>query len=86
MTATDSLSGNAASNYVLTQPTGLSAVIAPAALTVTGTTVLSKTYNGSNVATLSGGTLAAGAGNSLGGTGVYSADASGVTLTTASSG
>lgn len=84
--AADSISGPGVSNYVLLQPSGLSAVISPANLTVTGTTVLSKTYNGSNVATLSGGTLAPGLGNTIGGTGVYSADASGVTLTTASSG
>ena len=86
VTAADSLSGSAASNYVLTQPTGLSAVISPASLTVTGSTVVAKYYNGSTVATVTGGILAAGTGNNIGGNGVLSADINGVTLTTASTG
>ena len=84
--ANDSLSGAAAVNYVLVQPTGLAGTIAPAPLTVGNTVVTSKTYNGSNAAVVSGGQLVAGAGNTLGGSGVLSADAANVHLTTVSSG
>ena len=57
VTANDSLGGSSANNYTLTQPTSLSADITPKALTVNNTSVASKTYNGSNTATLSGGSL-----------------------------
>jgi hypothetical protein len=57
VTATNTLSGSAADNYSLTQPTGLTANITPKALTVTGTTVANKTYNGNDLATVSNGTL-----------------------------
>ncbi len=57
VTASDALSGAGAGNYTLTQPTGLSANITPAALTVNGTSVTNKVYDGTTAATLSGGTL-----------------------------
>ncbi|MBT8634011.1 filamentous hemagglutinin, partial [Polynucleobacter paneuropaeus] len=57
VTAADTLSGAAAGNYTLTQPTGLTANITAKVLTVTGTTVTNKTYDGTNVATVTGGSL-----------------------------
>ncbi len=66
----DAISGAAAGNYVLQQPTGLTGVISPAPLIVTGTTVASKVYDGSNKATLVGGTLV----------GVIASDAGSVSL------
>ena len=84
--ANDSLSGPAAGNYVLVEPTGLAGMITPAPLTVGNTLVTSRTYNGTNVATVSGGQLVAGAGNTIGGSGVLSADAANVHLTTVGSG
>jgi hypothetical protein len=57
VTVADSLSGSAAGNYMLTQPTGLSANITPAPLTVTGETATNKVYDGTTTAALSGGTL-----------------------------
>ncbi len=57
VTANDTISGSSASNYTLTQPTGLSADITPKELTVNNTTVANKAYSGTNTATLSGGTL-----------------------------
>jgi filamentous hemagglutinin family protein len=86
VTAGNSLSGAAAVNYVLVEPTGLSGTIAPAPLTVGNSIVTSKTYNGSNAAVVSGGQLVAGAGNTIGGSGVLSADAANVHLTTVNSG
>ncbi|MBT8524338.1 hypothetical protein G6735_08495, partial [Polynucleobacter paneuropaeus] len=56
-------------NYTITQPTGLTANITAKTLTVTGTTVANKVYDGSNTATLTG-TLS----------GVVSTDAANVTL------
>ena len=56
-TASDSISGSAAGNYNLTQPTGLSANITPASLTVTGESAQSKVYDGTTTATLSGGSF-----------------------------
>ena len=53
----DSISGSAAGNYTLTQPTGITANITPKALTVTGTTIANKVYDGSTTATISGGSL-----------------------------
>jgi filamentous hemagglutinin family protein len=58
VTATDTLGGAGAGNYTVVQPTGLSGTINPAALTVTGTSVGSRTYDGTTVASLTGGTLA----------------------------
>jgi len=57
VTATDSISGASSSYYTLTQPTGLTASITAKALTVLGTTVSTKTYDGTAVATLTGGSL-----------------------------
>ncbi|WP_158525557.1 YDG domain-containing protein, partial [Polynucleobacter paneuropaeus] len=75
VTAADSLTGSAAGNYTLTQPTGLTANITAKTLTVDGTTVANKTYDGTNTASFSGGTL----------NGLVSADAINVTLTQAGS-
>lgn len=52
--ASDSVSGAAAGNYVLTQPSGLTANITPASVTLNGVAVTSKTYDGTVNATLSG--------------------------------
>ncbi len=57
ITGTSTLGGTAAGNYTLTQPTGLSASITAKALTVIGQTAANKTYDSTNTATLSGGTL-----------------------------
>jgi hypothetical protein len=57
VTIANTLTNNAAGNYSLTQPTGLTADITPKELTVTGTTVANKTYDGNNVATIANGTL-----------------------------
>ena len=59
VTATDSITatGTAAGDYTLSQPTGLTGTITPFALTVSGTSVTPKTYNGTTAATLTGGTL-----------------------------
>lgn len=48
------LSGSDAGNYNLVQPTGLSATISKANLTVSGLTANNKTYDGTTAATLSG--------------------------------
>lgn len=50
------LTGTAAGNYTLTQPT-LSATITAAPLTLTGVTAANTNYNGTTVALLSGGSL-----------------------------
>jgi filamentous hemagglutinin family protein len=71
VTAADALTGTAAGNYTLTQPTGLAANITPASLTVIGTSVANKVYDGTTAATLSSGMLS----------GVFGSDA--VTLTQA---
>jgi len=65
------LSGTDAGNYNLTQPTGLTANITKADLTVTGITADNKVYNGTTAATMSNGTLV----------GVVAADLASVTLT-----
>jgi len=54
---TVTLGGAAAGNYTLTGATSLTANIIAKALTVTGTMVANKTYDGTKAATLSGGTL-----------------------------
>jgi hypothetical protein len=74
VTTADSLSGSAAGNYTLIQPT-LSATITPKALTDTGETASSKTYDSTTTATLSGGSLS----------GVVAGDAGNVSLTEAGS-
>jgi len=57
VTASDSIGGANNGDYLLTQPTGLTGSITPASLTVTGTVVGDKVYNGTTAATLTGGTL-----------------------------
>jgi filamentous hemagglutinin family protein len=71
VTAADSLSGASAANYSLTQPTGLTANITPASLTVTGETAANKVYDGTVAATLTGGTLV----------GIVAGDGASLTLT-----
>ncbi len=65
------ISGSAAGNYSLTQPTGLTANITAKELTITGITASNKIYDGTTTAILSG-TAAL--------SGVVTADASSVTL------
>ena len=69
------LSGADASNYQLVQPAAVTADITPIALTVSGATALNKAYDGTSVATISGGaiTLAAGEAVSLVTSGVVGA-------------
>jgi hypothetical protein len=55
--ATDSLSGASAGDYTLLEPTDLSGSITPASVSVSGTTVGAKIYNGNTSAPLLGGTL-----------------------------
>jgi uncharacterized repeat protein (TIGR02543 family) len=57
VTSTSSLGGTKAGNYTLTQPTGLTADITAKTLTVTGATVTTKSYTGTNTATLTGASL-----------------------------
>jgi hypothetical protein len=57
ITANDSIGGTGAGDYILVEPTGLTGTITPAILTVSGTTVGGKTYNGTTAASLSGGSL-----------------------------
>ena len=54
VTAAETLSGSGASNYTLTQPTGLSANITPASLTVANATASNKVYDGTTAVTLNG--------------------------------
>ncbi len=54
VTAADSLSGSAASNYSLTQPTGLSADITKADLSISGITATNKVYDTTTAASLAG--------------------------------
>ncbi|WP_293600021.1 YDG domain-containing protein, partial [Polynucleobacter sp. 35-46-11] len=53
----NSISGPAADNYTLTQPTSITANISPKALTVTGTSIANKVYDGTTSAPISGGSL-----------------------------
>ena len=57
VTIADTIAGTSAANYTLTQPTGLTANITPKALTVTGTKVITKVYDGTTTATLTTGVL-----------------------------
>ena len=57
VTAKDTIVGTGVANYTLTQPTGLTGAITPKALTVAGTVVANKVYNGTTAATLTGGVL-----------------------------
>ena len=52
LTGSYTLSGEKAGNYTVTQPTGLTATITPAPLTITGATVTAKTYDGNDSATV----------------------------------
>jgi hypothetical protein len=54
VTASNSLSGSVASNYTLTQPTGLSANITAAPVTISGLSAANKVYNANQVAVLRG--------------------------------
>ena len=69
------LTGADASNYLLIQPASVTADITPITLTVSGATALNKAYDGTSVATISGGaiTLAAGEAVSLVTSGVIGA-------------
>ena len=53
VTATDVLSGAAAANYTLVQPTGLTGIITPKTISVNGTVVADKIYSGTTDATIS---------------------------------
>jgi hypothetical protein len=57
VTASLGLDGADAGNYFLSQPTGLTANITAKQLTVSGAVADGKIYNGSDAATISGGTL-----------------------------
>jgi len=57
ITASDSIGGASAGDYTLVEPTGVTGTIAPAILTVNGSTVGGKTYNGTTAASLTGGSL-----------------------------
>jgi len=57
VSASDSIGGASAEDYTLVEPTGVTGTITPATLTVSGTTVGSKVYNGTTVATLADGSL-----------------------------
>ncbi len=56
VTTAFTISGADSANYILVQPSGITADITPKALTVTGIAVTEKTYDGTTDATLSGGT------------------------------
>ncbi len=51
------ISGMNSGNYLISNPSGLTASITPAALTITGVTAADKVYNRSTAATISGGAL-----------------------------
>ncbi len=65
VTTAYTLSGTDAGNYTLVQPTSMSANITPATLNVTGASAANKTYDGSDSATVSGGSVTALGGDSL---------------------
>lgn len=69
------LSGSAAGNYTVTQPTGLTANITPLTVTVSGASANDKAYDGTTAATISGallsGVLPADVGNVLATTGTF---------------
>ena len=52
LTGNYTLTGDTAKNYTVTQPTGLTADVTPAPLTITGATVKSKKYDGTDDATI----------------------------------
>lgn len=55
--ATFTLGGVDAGNYILVQPSGLTADITPAPLTITGLSISTKVYDGTTAAAVSGGTF-----------------------------
>jgi hypothetical protein len=57
VSVTDSLGGASAGDYLLLDPTGVTGTITPAPLTVSGSAVGTKVYNGTTAATVTGGTL-----------------------------
>jgi hypothetical protein len=57
VTATDTLHGASAGDYSLSEPTGLTGSITPASLSVSGTVVGNKIFNGTTTAPLLDGTL-----------------------------
>lgn len=57
VTSTSTLGGAGAANYSLTQPTGLTANITAKTLTVSGASATNKSYDGTNTATVTGGSL-----------------------------
>ncbi len=57
VTTADSIGGASASNYTLTQPTGLTANITKKTISVTGESAGNKVYDGTAAATLTGGSL-----------------------------
>jgi filamentous hemagglutinin family protein len=59
VTTSYTLSGTDAGNYMLVQPASLSANITPATLSVTGSSAANKVYDGSDSATVSGGSVTA---------------------------
>jgi len=88
VTSTCTLGGAALGNYILTQPTGLTANITKVTLTVSGISTITKTYDGTNSATYTGtliGVLAGDVSNvTLNGTGTYSQAGVGSGLTVTS--
>ncbi len=89
VTAANTLGGASAANYSLVQPTGLTATITPKGLTVSGTTVVTRAYDGTTVASLTGGTLVGVVGSdnvTLSQSGVFSTANAGVGLTVTASG
>lgn len=75
VTSSLSLTGADAGNYTLTQPVGLTADISALALTVNGSVVVDKVYDGTTAATISGSSLVGvvlGDTVTLGGSGSYS--------------
>jgi hypothetical protein len=77
------LSGSDASNYSLTQPTGLTGTISQKAVSILGISVNNKTYDSTTTATFSGTSLTSGASTSTDYK-IYSSDASFVSLDTSS--
>jgi filamentous hemagglutinin family protein len=63
VTIADVLIGSAATNYTLTQPSGLTASITPKTLGITGQLGAHKAYDATTAATLTGGTLTGVVGN-----------------------
>ncbi len=57
VTSVSSLTGVDATNYYLTDPTGISANITPKPVTVSGATAANKVYDGATAATISGASL-----------------------------